>query len=561
VNRRWLVQKTNPEYIAYLSGDASISPALAQILINRGVKSRHDVEAFLFRAGDLLSDPFELEGMTEAVEAIEGARKNSTRVLVHGDYDADGVTATAIVMEALTRLGLEAFYFVPNRFDHGYGFSEAGLEHARRAGAGLIITVDCGISSFDECRKAMASGIGVVVCDHHEPVPGPEGPVLPGALSVVNPKVSNPGLANLSGAGIALKLVQALSVAHPGAFSYREFVDLAALGTLADSVPLVGENRLIVKEGLPLLMEGDRPGTRALREVSGVNGRRLRAGHLVFTIVPRINAAGRLSDASEVVELLLCQDGQRAQEMARSLDMKNSERQKIEEKVLVEAMGTMEREGYGNAIVLAGEGWHQGVLGIVASRIAERFQRPAFVLSVKDGVARGSARSIPQFDIFDGLGRASGHLISFGGHTQAAGLKLKASELGPFRRTMDEVVARTVDDFTPTLTIDAVVSLKDIGYRFVEELSGLEPFGFGNPEPVLGSKGLEVMNPRVVGTNHLKMKLRSNSVALDAIGFDMGGLMGVVEDSLSVDAAFSATINEWEGGRTLQLSLKGLRPA
>jgi single-stranded-DNA-specific exonuclease len=558
VNRRWLVQRTNPEYVDYLSRHASISPALAQILINRGVKTPQDVETFLSGAHVSPADPFSLGGMEEAVEAIEDARRRSLRLLIHGDYDADGLTATAILADSLKKLGLDVRHFIPSRFRDGYGFNPPAVEMARAMKAGLIITVDCGISSFEACRQAARAGMGVVVTDHHEPAREEGKPHLPEALAVINPKVSNPDLSVLSGAGVALKMVQALGGRHPE-LSPSWFTDLAALGTVADSVPLVGENRVIVREGMEQLEKSARPGIRALRDVAGLSGRSLRSSLLAYTLVPRINAAGRMGEATGVVELLTTSDEARAAELALSLDRMNTERQAIEEAVNNEAVGRLEREGVGNAIVLASEDWHEGVLGIVAARLAERFSRPAFVFSIKNGIAKGSARSIPQFDVFSGLTRSRDILLSFGGHPQAAGLRLQGDRLHEFRRRMGQVVTDAVEDFTPTLTIEAAVTLREISFRLLEEFRALEPFGFGNPEPVLGAKALEVMSPRIVGNNHLKMKLRSRSTVMDSIGFGMGALLESVESAKAVDAAFTASVNEWEGGRTIQLALKGIR--
>lgn len=555
MHRRWLLQKTNTEYVSYLSNASSISPALAQILINRGFKTPEEVSEFMLKTPSM-SDPMEIRGMQAAVDALEAAGRNGTRVLVHGDYDTDGLTATAILTDALLRLGVKTDYFIPNRFRDGYGFNPPAVEMAKKTGAGLIVTVDCGISAFEASEMASKEGIGVIITDHHEPVPGR----LPNALAVINPKLSNPGLANLAGAGVALKLAQALGQRHPDKISFNEYLDLAALGTLADSVPLTGENRAIVKEGMPLIREGVRPGLKALGAVSGLNGRPQRPGLLSFTIVPRINAAGRMSDAREVVELLLTTDEQKAADIADSLNKMNSERQKIEEKLFKEAMKQFDQTGPGPAIVLSGEGWHEGVIGIVASRIAERYSRPTFVLSISDGVAKGSARSIPQFDIYAGLTECSDLLRDFGGHSQAAGLKLDVHKLKAFEEKMSGVVSSTVSDFTPLLTIEADVSLREVNFKFIQELQMLEPFGYGNPEPVLGTKELEVINPRVVGNNHLKMKLRSRSSVVDAIGFRMGGLIEIVEDSPEIDVAYTATINEWDGRRSVQLKLKGIRP-
>jgi single-stranded-DNA-specific exonuclease len=555
MHRRWLLQKTNNEYVSYLSNASSISPALAQILINRGVKTPEEVSDFMFKTHSI-SDPMEIEGILTAVETLEEAAKNGTRVFIQGDYDTDGLTATAILTDALCRLGVKTDYFIPNRFRNGYGFNPPAVEMAGSMGAGIIVTVDCGISSFEATAMAKEKGIGVIITDHHEPVPGR----LPDALAIINPKLSNPGLANLAGAGVAFKLVQALGQRHPDKISFNEYLDLAALGTLADSVSLTGENRAIVKEGMPLIKEGVRPGLRALGEVSGLNGRRQRSDLISFTLIPRINAAGRMSDSQEVVELLLTTDVQKAEQMADSLNRMNTARQKTEEKLLEQAMGKIDPAEPGPAIVVSGEGWHEGVVGIVASRIAERYRRPTFVLSVSDGVAKGSARSIPQFDVYAGLTECSDLLRDFGGHAQAAGLKLDVDNLKTFREKISGVVSSTVSDFTPQLTIEADVSLREVNFKLIQELQMLEPFGCGNPEPVLGTRELQVINPRVVGKNHLKMKLKFRSSVVDAIGFGMGDFIDMVEDSPEIDVAYTATINEWDGRRSVQLKLKGIRP-
>jgi single-stranded-DNA-specific exonuclease len=563
MHRRWLVRRTNEEYVAYLSRAARISPPLAQILINRGLKTPQDVAAFMEPGGEAsLSDPFAIQGMRAAVEAIENAARSGTRVFVHGDYDVDGLTATAILVLALQRLGIETHFFIPNRFEDGYGFNPPAVERARKAGAGLIVTVDCGISSFESVRDATAAGIAVVVTDHHEPVPAEDGRgfVLPEALAVVNPKLSAPELAHLSGAGVALKLVQALAGRFPGRLDVPQLLDLAALGTLADSVPLTGENRVIVMEGMRLIAEGARPGMAALKTVAGLDGRPLRAQLIAFVIVPRLNAAGRLGDPSPVVELLLSEEEDKGHRIATALTALNIQRQRIEEDLFREALRMLEQQPPGPAVVLAGEGWHEGVIGIVASKIAERFSRPTFILSVQNGVARGSARSIPQFDIHAGLTACRDLLISFGGHPQAAGLKLPAHSLQEFEERISAQVAAAVEDLTPELAIDASVSLRDVGFRFVQELQQLEPFGYGNPQPVLGTRDLEVLNPRVVGKNHLKLRLRQRSDVVEAIGFGMGGLMEFVDNNPRVDAAYSPVINEWAGNRSIQLTIKGLRP-
>lgn len=563
MHRKWLVNRTNPEYIEYLSKSASVSPVLAQILINRGLKKPQDIHDFLNAVISNLSDPFELPGLKTAVERIEEALKRNERVLVHGDYDADGLSATAILFHILKSLGLDIHYFIPHRITHGYGFGLAGVRRAKELGVKLIITVDCGITSFEAVALSKREGIDVIITDHHEPPF-----LLPDAVAIVNPKLLtlNSQLSTLSGSGVAFKLAQGLSMSaiggHDSRFIVHELLDLAAIGTMADIVPLIGENRILVKEGLKLLENSGRPGLRALREVSGIDKRELRSDLLPFTIIPRINVAGRLSDSHDVVRLLITDSEDEALEISSRLDKLNSERQKIEEKVYQEAISKLNNKGICSAIVLSSQGWHPGIIGIVASRIAETFYRPTFIISLDGPTPTGSARSIPPFDIYKGLTSCSELLIGYGGHKQAAGFKLKPEDVPYFEekiiRIADEELSE--EDFKPSLEIDADVNLSHISFSLVKELERLEPFGYGNPEPLLGSKGLEVLYPKIVGNNHLKMKLRQKSYSIDAIGFAMAEFFDRLEISPTIDVVYTPLINEWERGRSLQLNLKAFRP-
>jgi len=586
MHRRWLVNRTNPEYIKYLSATASISPVLAQILINRGIKTSEEISSFLNPQISQLSDPFDIPGMKIAVERILSASRKGEKVLVHGDYDVDGLSATAIVLSTLKKIGIDCEYFIPNRMEHGYGFKPSSVKKAKQTGAGLIITVDCGITAFeaaDECRK---EGIDLIITDHHEPLISEEQKqaksidnlrssdsmlsahsslLIPDAVAVINPKISGmtSPVSNLSGAGIAFKLVQALSMLHDSRFTIHEFLDLAALGTMADVVPLTDENRFIAREGMRLLGNGTRPGVQALRRVSGIDGKGLRPGLLLFTIIPRINAAGRISDSNDVIKLLLTASEDEASALSTWLDKLNSDRQQIEEKVYQEALGMLKNKGLTRVIVLAAEEWHGGVIGIVASRIAAEFYRPTFIISIEGNLARGSARSIPSFDIYRALTGCKVFLKGFGGHKQAAGLELDANDIPLFEQYINSIAeeALTEKDFLPSLEIDAYVDLTDISFNLIRELEMLEPFGFGNPEPLFGSKGLEVLYPKIVKNNHLKMKLRQKSRSIDAIGFDMAAFFDKLEDSTVVDAVFTPSVNEWNGSRNLQLNLRALRPS
>jgi len=596
MHRRWFVNRTNTEYVDYLSRAASISPVMAQILINRGIKTPKSIYDFLNPRISDLSDPFELIGLRSAVERVRTAVKRGETILVHGDYDADGLSATAILVYALKKIGSNVYYFIPNRIDHGYGFNLAGVEKAKELGAKLIITVDCGITSFEAVAISRKAGIDVIITDHHEPLRTTEQKraksleckpaesreqdfynpafsqlshgslLLPDAVAIVNPKVSQPHspISNLSGAGIAFKFSQALDISSHGSCEMSSFLfDLTAIGTIADVIPITGENRIIVREGLKLIEDGARQGLRALKKISRITGGELKSGLLPFTIIPRINAAGRAADANDVVRLLLTDSEDEAVAISTWLDGLNSERQRIEEEVYQEALRKLEHKDARSAIVLSSEGWHPGIIGIVASRIVETFHRPAFIISVRGDSAIGSARSIPPFDIYEGLAGCGEFLLGFGGHKQAAGFRLKTDNISLFEERINRIAEENLieNDFTPSLEIDADVNLSRVTFNLIKEIKLLEPYGFGNPEPLLGSKSLEVVYPRVVGNNHLKMKLRQRSQFLDAIGFDMGSFFERLEVSTTIDAVFTPVINEWEGGRCLQLNLKAFRPS
>lgn len=567
VHRKWLVNRTNTEYIEYLSKVASISPIFAQVLINRGIKTPHEIYDFLNPRLSNLSDPFTLIGINAAVERIKEAVKRSERILVHGDYDADGLSATAIMVYALKGLGLDVQYFIPNRITHGYGFNLAGAKKAKELGVKLIITVDCGITSFEAIALSKKEGIDVIITDHHEPLINEKGEIrIPDASAVINPKIdsSQSLISNLSGAGVAFKFAQALDITFKEAcITSNSLLDLAAIGTIADVIPITGENRIIVKEGLKLIENGARLGLKALKKISGIDEREIKSGLLPFTIIPRVNAAGRTADSNSVVRLLLTDSEDKAIDISSWLDKLNSERQRIEEEIYQEALFKLNNKGICPAIVLSGEGWHPGIIGIVASRIVEGFCRPTFIISIEGLVARGSARSIPSFDIYEGLTGCREFLAGFGGHKQAAGFRLNSTDISAFEERINRIVEENLStsDFIPSLKIDADVNLSHINFNLLREFKILEPFGFGNPEPLLGSKGLEVFYPKVVGNNHLKMKLKQRSQSIDAIGFDMAAFFESLEVSTTIDAVFTPSINEWERGRCLQLNLKAFRPS
>jgi single-stranded-DNA-specific exonuclease len=562
MKRNWIVNRTNPEFLGYISKTASISPVLAQVLINRGMKDVDAIREFIKPSVNDLHDPFLLPDMQDAVSRIKTAVNNNETVFVYGDYDADGTTATAVLIIALSKLGLKMYYHIPHRISEGYGLSKVGIEKARECGAGLIITVDCGITSEEEVKMARSMDMDVIITDHHEPQDK-----LPDAVAVIDPHRADSQypFKYLAGVGVAFKLVQALTGAYGNTpLPWVEgLLDIVALGTIADSVPLTGENRVFVTLGISVINNGPaRIGIEALKEIAGID-KQLSSGHLSFTLIPRINAAGRLDDASEVVRLFVTEDMGVARGIAGLLDEQNRKRKNIEGEVLQSALKMIDKDNVGNAIVLSSPDWHPGVIGIVASRLVDTFYRPVFLFSEKDSVAKGSARGIPPFHLYQAIEECSDLMLSFGGHRQAAGLRMSADNLPLFRERMNNIVNDKLseEDRTPVMEIDAAVQLSDLNFKLVEELSLLEPFGFSNREPVFGAKDVRIINHRIVGNNHLKMQLKQKNMHIDSIGFNLGDEFGSMENVLSLDIAFVPDINEWNGTRNLQLNLKAIRPS
>ena len=563
MHRNWQVNRTNPEFLKHISDKASISPVLTQVLVNRGIRDIESIKNFLCPSLDGLHDPFLLPDMDKAVDRLKTAIRKNETIFIHGDYDADGITSTALLVSALRKLGLKTFYHIPNRITEGYGISKTGIDKAKACGADLIITADCGISSEGEILTALSTGIDVIVTDHHEP---PD--KLPNATAVIDPHRKDSGypFKYLAGVGVAFKLIQALrqSIGQGQNADLKEYLDLVALGTIADSVSLTGENRIFTVFGLQEINNGScRVGIKALKKVSVIE-KNVSSVQLSFTLVPRINAAGRLDDAGEVVELFLAEDEEKAAAIAELLEQQNRKRKKIEGEVLKSALSMITPHQLDNAIILSSHDWHQGVIGIVASRIADMFYRPVFLFSLKDSIAKGSARSIQEFHLYDAIAECSDLLLGFGGHRQAAGLRMPVDNLQAFKKQMNCIVEKVLhaDDMIPTLNIDAAVNFSDLNFDLVKELSLLEPFGDSNREPVFGAKNIEIVSHKIVGNNHLKMYLKQDRINIDTIGFSMADKLGKIGNNASaLDIAFVPSINEWNGSRNLQLNLKAIRPS
>ena len=561
---RWnVVPDGDPDTVRALAADLNVPLTLAQILVQRGHSSTEDAQRFLRPHLEDLSDPFLLKDMHAAVEVIGRTVRAGQTIVVHGDYDVDGQCAAALLTRVLRLAGGVVVPFVPHRMRDGYDFGSAGLAVAREHNASLVITCDCGVTAVETVALAKEAGIGVVITDHHLTRE------LPPADAVVNPKrpdCPSPSK-DLCGAGVAFKLAQALC----SEFGMQEstpmhFLDLVALATVADIVSLTGENRILARFGLKMMNRSRWPGIRALLEVTKLSRRRIRAGHVGFVLAPRLNAAGRLGDARDGLGLLLTDDEDEALRLARSLEGVNSRRQEIDRRIYDQAMEEVERTvnvEQTRGLVLSGDGWHSGVIGIVASRVAEHFMRPTFLIAMDGEEGRGSGRSIPGFDLHEALQTCSEHLERWGGHKYAAGLTVRRDNLESFKDAFDGAARErlTDEDLVPTQRVDIVSGVEALDDDLERLIAYLEPCGSGNPAPVFGIRRAVAETPTTVGANHLKFTLTDDSGSIPAIGF---GWSNRVPDGWwrePVDIALRLDRNEWRGSSTLQARVVQIKPA
>jgi single-stranded-DNA-specific exonuclease len=558
---RWVVAPTPDDgMVRELAATLSLPLPLAGILVQRGYGAPDAARRFLRPNLAELSDPLALADMARAVELIVAAVRRGTPILVHGDFDVDGQCASALLTRALRLAGGNATAFVPHRLRDGYDFGPAGLAKALAIGAGLVITCDCGITAVDAVAAAKAVGLEVIVTDHHLP-----GAALPSADAVLDPqrRDDRSGATNLCGTGVAFKLVQALIPALGLSPNLPlHLLDLVALATVADVVPLVGENRILVKHGLKLLADSRWPGIHALVETAGLAGRTIRAGHVGFILGPRLNAAGRIGDAAEGLRLLLTDDPEEAMTLARRLDALNAERQLIDQRILDQVLEQLARAGALDAgIVLDGEDWHPGVVGIVASRVVERYGRPTFLIAFDGDIGKGSGRSISRFDLHAALTECGDLLERFGGHHMAAGLTVRRDNLGAFRTRFAGVARQLLgpEDLGPEQRVDLEILLGQATADFERLARYLEPCGAGNPSPVLGVRGVRFSRRAIVGAGHLKGMLEDGDTQLSAIGFQWADRAAGLGDG-PVDAAFRLELNDWQGFTTLQARLCALAP-
>jgi single-stranded-DNA-specific exonuclease len=569
------------------------SPLIAQILLNRGLIEADDCRNFLKPSLKCLHDPAGIPGLAKAADRVARAVRDGEKIVIYGDYDVDGITATAILWHAIRRLGGRVDYYIPHRIDEGYGLNAEAVAEICDNGANLIVTVDCGITAIGPAKVAHDRGVDLIITDHHEwhetaaPLTDGEtelGPILPRtAYAIVHPRLPDPSLPEypnkaLCGAGVAFKLAWGVGQAVTGnpkvGDDFRDFLldatALAALGTIADVVPLVGENRILAFYGLNGLKQTKLRGVRALIESAGLTGQTLDSFHVGFLLAPRLNAAGRMGHAKLAVEMLTDASAERAKEIADYLEAQNRERQGTEKQILAAAIEQVHALGYDgddcHAIVLGGEGWHPGVIGIVASRIVDRYHRPTVMVALNDGHGSGSARSIGGFHLARALEACGDHLDAYGGHEMAAGLKVRTENFEPFRAAFRAHAAGclSAEQLTPVLKLDvAVPSLRHVTQALCTDLKRLGPFGHGNRKPVLQLEGLEVAAPpkRVGKTgDHLSLFVRqSDGVSMKAIAFNHGHLLDKLTVGTVVDLAVEPTLNEWNGRVNVELDVKDVR--
>jgi single-stranded-DNA-specific exonuclease len=565
----WERLSCDDEAVTVLSRELKISPAIARLLAIRGIDEPEIAQKFLHPSLSHLHDPFRLADMVPAVERILAAVERKERIAIHGDYDCDGITSTVILRRALELFGANVVHFLPERLKDGYGLQPETFDRLHAQGVSLVISVDCGIRGIEAARRARELGVDLIITDHHEP-----DVELPVAVAVINPRRRDCDYPdkNLAGVGVALKLVQALCRKRDRERLLPAFVKVAAIGTLADVVPLVGENRVIAKLGLDLLSQGPhKVGLRALLDVAGLAGKPIDSGHVAFQIAPRMNAAGRMASPDIAARLLLAADeamAHEAQELARQLDGENLRRQEEEAAILASARKIVETDpvvGARSILVVAGDGWHRGVIGIVASKLVETFHRPAIVIAVDGDQAHGSCRSIRRFDVLAALEHSAPHLTRFGGHKQAAGLTLPAANVGVFRQTIAEYADNLLgpDDLKPRLRIDGCLGFRDINGDFASEMALLAPFGTGNPRPLFEARGVEVVDgPRRLKDKHLKMALKQNGRIFRAIAWRAIEREQFISDNrTSLDLAFSLEHNSYQGNEYLELSVSDIKAA
>jgi len=559
MQKTWKIYDPNPRLQARLSDALDIHPIISQLLINREITDVQEARDFLSADLSGLHDPFLLKNMKKAVARIKQAKDKKESVLAVGDYDVDGVTSSALLNNVFTQMGINVVHHIPHRMEDGYGMNEAMGAFAKKQGVSLVIAVDCGITACREVELINQQGIDVIILDHHEP----DHDNLPGAVAIINPKQKDCPypFKHLAAVGLVTKLTQALL----GRKESEKVLDLAAIGTVADIVPLRGENRIFVKSGLSKMNKTKNKGLLALLDITKIRNKTLNPFHIGFVLGPRINAAGRMDSARASLDLFLSNDKDEAYDLAKALDRHNAERQKIQAAVIDEAIAIAEQEinfKDQKIIVLGKEGWHKGVLGIVASRLADKYYRPAVVISIEDGVGTASARSIDGFHLHEALTNCARYLENFGGHAGAAGLTIKEENIDAFKALLNEVAHETLEvkKLLPTLKIDCEIPLSSINMELAEIIDAMQPFGEGNPSPIFCSRQVTVKSrPAILGRNTLKFWASDGDDTVSVVGFGMADYKAMVVPGQKIDMAYELGIDDWNKPPMPQLMLKDLR--
>lgn len=558
MNKKWEYVEYDEEKVKDIAFKYGISEIIAKVIINRGILEESKIDSFLHPNLDNLYDPYLFNDMDIAVERILKSKENHEKITIYGDYDVDGITSTAILSKFLTELGIENDYYLPNRLNEGYGLNNEAIDKIAQNGTKLLITVDCGISGYDEVEYAKSLGLDVIVTDHHE---CPE--VLPKALAVIDAKRldSNYPFNSLAGVGVTFKVIHAISIKlQLDRKSYLKYLDIVCLGTVADIVPLIDENRLIVHFGLMLIKQFRNIGLKSLIDIAGY-GENVDSTSISFGLAPRINACGRLGEAEKALKLLLTDSHEEAVKIANELNELNKERQEVEKKIINDAMGLIERDKLYNddIIIVASENWHHGVIGIVSSKITETYYKPSVLISIEDGIGKGSGRSVDGFDLHQAISECSDCIDKFGGHEMAIGLSLKKENIEIFKEELKQVTSCKINkDLVKKLKIDAVINPKDINFEIINSISLLEPYGEANQPPVFVTKNLKVDSVRLLSNDkHIKMTLKADNILLNAIGFNMGDRVVHIGDKF--DVAYVLEINKFNNMQSIQLNLKDLK--
>lgn len=564
----WIVIECDEARAAELAREAGISPVVARLLLNRGIQTAADARLFLDPSFSHFHDPCLLPDLEPGVDRLARAITEGEKICVHGDYDVDGVTSTALLVRTLRALKANVEHRLPHRRKDGYGIKPAAVTEAAERGVKLILTCDCGVTACDAVQLANDLGIDVIVTDHHEP-----GPELPAAVAVINPKRADAGypFPELAGVGVALKFAQALvrKLGHSEASFLSRFIDLAALGTVGDVVPLLGENRIIVKHGLEAIPLSKKVGFQMILKSVGLDGKPVTAYSLGYVLGPRINAVGRMDDATAALRLFLTTDEREAWKLANELERCNQERRTEQERILVEAIRQVEQKDLEKTrvLVLSAEGWNSGVIGVVANKVCEAYGRPAILISrdEESGLGGGSARSIPAFVMIDGLRACADLLEGFGGHAHAAGLGIQLANIPPFEERINALAWEWIpeEELIPRIEVDAELVAADVTRELADTLATMEPFGVGNPEPLFLTRGIAIREMRTVGDgSHLRLLLQGDGQPpVGCIAFGMGELADNLQLGSRVDLCYSIRHNTFNGATAVQLVAKALRNA